>query len=399
MTTQQFFTLSTLIGAVALINSIAMVIVWRIHSSMRGLFVWVAAQFTLMFAWLPSLFVDVSVLNNPLFTAYNNSMNLCGMLLLLEGTLRFRGIGQAQTRLPWMLVVLAIIIALSVINRGDDAARYLFHDAVAALLLSGTAVGMLWRLVPYQHLAHGMAAFYLLCEAAIFLARWGLAAAITQGWSDMGTRSFNFPLFGGVAMCSLGTLYGLILSINAEAKRQVILNGLIDPLTGLDNRRALEQQLTRSLAQRSRTGGLLGLVYFDLDRFKSINDQSGHAVGDAVLVAVADRLRRTLRAQDQAARIGGDEFVVLLHGLDEADTVDAVAERLRLAVEGPLRLDSATVDIRVSTGTAVAPLHGEETDALLRRADAGMYRDKRGRTGTDAAPAGLVTALDSTSPS
>lgn len=379
MTTQQFFTLSTLIGAVALINSIAIVIVWRIHSGMPGLRLWVTAQFAFMAAWLPSLFVNIGVLNDPFFTVYNNSMNLGGMLLLLEGTLRFRSIGQARVRLPWMLLVVAIIVTLSFANRSNDVARYLFHDAVAGLLLSGAAAGMLWRMAPHQRLAHTMAAFYILVEAAIYLARWGLAVAVMQDWTEMGPRAFNFVLFGGVAMCCLGTVYGLILSINAEAKRRVILTGLIDPLTGLDNRRALEQELARALAQRSRTGGLLGLVYFDLDRFKPINDRWGHAVGDAVLVAVADRLRQDMRTQDLAARIGGDEFVVLLPGLEDAAALETVARRLHQAIEGPLRRDQTVIDIRVSMGTALAPLHGEMPEDLLRRADGIMYAEKRSR--------------------
>jgi diguanylate cyclase (GGDEF)-like protein len=393
MTTQQFFTLSTLIGAVALINSIAIIIVWRIHSGMPGLRFWVASQSAFMLAWLPSLFVNIGVLNDPFFTAYNNSVNLGGMLLLLEGTLRFRGIGQGRTRLPWMLLVMAIIIALSYVNRSNDTARYLFHDAVAALLLSGAAAGMLWRMAPHQRLAHSMAAFYLLAEAAIYLARWGLAGAITQGWTEMSSRSFNFALFGGVAMCCLGTLYGLILSINAEAKRQVILTGLIDPLTGLDNRRALEQELVRALAQRSRTGGLLGLVYFDLDRFKPINDHWGHAVGDAVLMAVAGRLRQDMRTQDVAARIGGDEFVVLLPGLEQPAALETVARRLHKAVEGPLLLDLGSVDIRVSMGTALAPLHGEIAEDLLRRADNMMYEHKRARQAPELLSPMLTTEL------
>lgn len=399
MTTQQFFTLSTLIGAVALINSIAIVIVWRVHSGMPGLRLWVAAQCAFMAAWLPALFVNISVLNDPFFTAYNNSMNLGGMLLLLEGTLRFRIIGQGRIRLPWMLMVMVIIIALSFVNRSNDIARYLFHDAVAGLLLSGTAAAMLWRMAPHQRLAHGMAAFYILVEVVIYLARWGLTAAIMQGWTEMGTRSFNFILFGGVAMCCLGTVYSLILSVNAEAKRQVILTGLIDPLTGLDNRRALEQDLARALAQRSRTGGLLGLVYFDLDRFKPINDRWGHAVGDAVLVAVANRLRGEMRTQDLAARIGGDEFAVLLPGLGEQAALEAVARRLRRAVEGPLRLEHSVIEIKVSMGTALAPLHGEVPEDLLRHADGIMYADKRSRHEPVPQPMPSMTELQDPAPS
>lgn len=380
MTMVQFFTLSTLIGAVALINFIAMGIVWGIHKDMRGLSAWTGAQLALGMAWLPSVFVNLGLLNDPYYTAYNNVMNLGGMLLLLEGALRFRRIGSARARLPWMGATFAITIVMSLVNRDDPVARYLFHDAVALLLLGGAAAAMLWRPAPYQRLPHGVTAFYLLVQALVYGCRWCLAAAISLSWTDLGAQSLNFTVFALLVLCGLGTLYGLILAINAEAKQQVIRMGLLDPLTGLDNRRALEQELARSLALRSRTGGLLGVVYFDLDGFKQVNDRQGHEAGDAVLVEVARRLRRFLRAQDVAARVGGDEFVVLLHELRDTAALHIATDRLRQVMEGPLPAETGyEVDIRISLGTAVAPLHGERGEMLLCAADSSMYRNKRER--------------------
>lgn len=380
MTMVQFFTLSTLIGAVALINFIAMGIVWRIHADMKGLSAWTGAQLALAMAWFPSLFVNLGLLDDPFYTAFNNVMNLGSLLLLLEGALRFRRIGSAQARLPWMGVTFAITIGMSVVNRDDTVARYLFHDAVALLLLGGAAAAMLWRTGPHQRLPHSLAAFYLVVQGLAYGSRWLVAALVSLGWVDLGAQSFNFAVFAILVVCSLGTLYGLILSINAEAKQQVVRIGLLDPLTGLANRRALEQELARSLALRRRTGGLLGVVYFDLDGFKPVNDRLGHEAGDTVLIEVARRLRRFLRAQDVAARVGGDEFVVLLHDLRDAASLCAATDRLRQVVEGPLPAEAQyDAEIRISLGTALAPLHGEQGEMLLRSADSSMYRDKRAR--------------------
>lgn len=395
MTMVQFFTLSTLIGAVALINFIAMGIVWRIHTDMKGLSAWAGAQLALAIAWFPSLFVNLGLLDDPFYTAFNNIMNLGGLLLLLEGALRFRGIGSDRPRWPWMGVIFIITIVMSLINREDPVARYLFHDAVAMLLLGGAAAAMLWRPALYQRLPHGLAAFYLVVQCLTYGSRWLLAGAITLGWSDLEPQSFNYTVFAVLVLCGLGTLYGLILSINAEARQQVVRMGLLDPLTGLDNRRALEQALARSLALRRRAGGLLGIVYFDLDGFKQVNDRLGHEAGDAVLIEVARRLRRFLRAQDVAARVGGDEFVVVLHDLRDIASLCAATDRLRQVVEGPLPVDAAyDVDIRISLGTAVAPLHGDQSEQLLRSADSSMYRNKRERQAPAEIPdlAGLTEA-------
>ncbi|OYQ33634.1 hypothetical protein CHU95_14775 [Niveispirillum lacus] len=389
MTMVQFFTLSTLIGAVALINFVAMAIVWRIHHDMKGLSAWTGSQLVVATAWFPSLFVNLGLVGDPYYTAFNNVMNLAGLLLLLEGALRFRGIGSGQARLPWLVMTFFITIVMSLINRDDPIARYLFHDAVAVLLLCAAAAAMLWRPASYQRLAHGLTGFYLLVQAVTYLSRWCLAIAASLGWTDLEPQSLNFTIFAILVLCCLGTLYGLILSINAEARQQVVRMGLLDPLTGLDNRRALHQELSRSLAMRGRTGDLLGIAYFDLDGFKQVNDQLGHEAGDAVLVEVARRLRQFVRAQDVAARVGGDEFVVLLHGLRDTACLSSARDRLRQAIEGPLSfIPHRDVDIRISVGTALAPLHGEQADMLLRNADASMYRDKRGRR-TASAPQDL----------
>lgn len=387
MTMVQFFTLSTLIGAVALINCVAMCIVWRIQPRMAGLRLWAGAQAAATVAWIPSMFVNLGLLNDPFYTAFNNMLNLGSMILLFEGALRFRAVAGAATRRPWLFVTFAITIVMSLVNREDAAARYLFHDAVAMLLLGGTAAAMLWRTEPYQRLPHFLTAFYVGAQALTFACRWGLAAAVLLGWTDMSAKSLNYAVFGTITLCSLGTLYGLILSINAAARHQVELMGLIDPLTGLDNRRALLLGLERVLAERSRSSGLQGIVYLDLDGFKSINDRYGHAVGDKVLQLVADRLCRSLRIQDQAARMGGDEFVVLLRDLPDAAALDEVAQRLRRAVEGPVPSDlDMDIQIRVSLGIAMAPSQGQEPATLLQQADADMYQDKRGRQNSQMPP-------------
>lgn len=169
---------------------------------------------------------------------------------------------------------------------------------------------------------------------------------------------------------------------------------LEDPLTGLANRRHFLAALERALRRRLRSGRPLAVLYLDLDDFKPVNDAFGHHVGDDVLVVVADRLRRSLRPGDLAARHGGDEFTVLLDEVAGVAGALVVAERVRSAVQEPVAVDRAEVEISVSVGVAVAQGSEAEATALLRRADDAMYEAKRRGRNQVVVQEGATTARD-----
>ncbi|MET0777729.1 MAG: diguanylate cyclase [Pseudomonas mandelii] len=150
-----------------------------------------------------------------------------------------------------------------------------------------------------------------------------------------------------------------------------------DQLTQLPNRALLRDRLQNSLAQARTDSGRMALLYVDLDRFKEVNDTHGHAVGDMLLQAVANRLKGCVRETDTVARIGGDEFVVLLHSIHASEDADNVAGKIRQVLAQPLRLDGHSVNIRPSIGVAHYPEHGTEEQQLFRHADEAMYATKR----------------------
>ncbi|AAZ98381.1 Putative diguanylate cyclase/phosphodiesterase (GGDEF & EAL domains) with PAS/PAC sensor(s) [Thiobacillus denitrificans ATCC 25259] len=153
-----------------------------------------------------------------------------------------------------------------------------------------------------------------------------------------------------------------------------------DPLTDLPNRALLLDRLRAAVSRNGRTGGRLAVVFIDLDRFKTINDSLGHAVGDAVLQAAASRLRSLTRDGDTLARLGGDEFVLLLDGLRDNAAAGAVAEKIITALERMLHVGSYPLHISASIGISLYPEDGRDAEALLRHADAAMYKSKeRGR--------------------
>lgn len=148
-----------------------------------------------------------------------------------------------------------------------------------------------------------------------------------------------------------------------------------DDLTGLANRRHLK---TRFWVLRRRSLPM-ALLYFDLNGFKAVNDSYGHEVGDMVLSIIGQRLTQSVRPEEMVARLGGDEFAVLLAGPD-LGAVDRVTDRLLEAVEQPIHLESGTVRLTASVGAATFPDDAESFEALLSRADARMYEQKRSLT-------------------
>ncbi len=149
-----------------------------------------------------------------------------------------------------------------------------------------------------------------------------------------------------------------------------------DPLTNLPNRRLLYDRLSMALAHAHRNQGRLAVVFFDLDRFKDINDSRGHAVGDSLLQEVARRLQLAVREDDTVARMGGDEFVAVLTEVTNKQYVMSVAERIIEGIKQPLQLGDEKIQVTCSLGVSIYPEDATEIEALLQNADAAMYRAK-----------------------
>ena len=151
-----------------------------------------------------------------------------------------------------------------------------------------------------------------------------------------------------------------------------------DSLTGLPNRAFFEGRLARAVRSASKYNERVAVLFLDSDRFKGINDNYGHAAGDAVLVAVATRVRAQLREEDLVARLGGDEFAVLLTPLHKTEDAERIADKIIASMALPVQLpDGSSVQTSLSVGIALYPDHGTTPGTLLHAADAAMYQAKR----------------------
>lgn len=175
----------------------------------------------------------------------------------------------------------------------------------------------------------------------------------------------------------------LIISIVRDVSERVRAQERIrhlafhDRLTGLANRMKLEDDLRAALAAADRHDDLVGVIFLDLDDFKPINDELGHAVGDFVLKEVADRMRCCVREIDTVARLGGDEFLALVPRVTARKDLAVVARKLEESIERPIALEGhPPVRVTASAGLAIYD-HGEDAEDLMNRADHAMYRAKQ----------------------
>jgi diguanylate cyclase (GGDEF)-like protein/PAS domain S-box-containing protein len=177
----------------------------------------------------------------------------------------------------------------------------------------------------------------------------------------------------------LGTVgFSRDITERKRAHDEILQLALYDALTKLPNRRLLQERLSLAVMQGRRDRAHLALIFVDLDKFKPVNDTLGHAVGDLLLTEVGQRLHQCVREADTVARVGGDEFVVLLTGISEVRDVLHIAEKIRESLNLPFDLAGGhRVSISSSSGVAIFPQHGADETALAANADRAMYQAKR----------------------
>jgi len=181
-------------------------------------------------------------------------------------------------------------------------------------------------------------------------------------------------------VCGQATHYiGIFSDISErkQAEERIRFLAQHDALTGLPNRLLLRDRLEHAFACADRDGRQIGLLFLDLDNFKTINDSLGHQVGDQVLQQVANRLVEELRAVDTVCRQGGDEFIIVLNGIVEVNDAALVSEKLKQALARPISVNNMALGLTASIGIAVYPNDGSDCETLIKNADAAMYFAKQ----------------------
>jgi diguanylate cyclase (GGDEF)-like protein/PAS domain S-box-containing protein len=204
------------------------------------------------------------------------------------------------------------------------------------------------------------------------------SAAVSLRHADGRQLAFEITAANHLASPDIGGILLTSRDVTAQAEltRRLQHQALHDPLTGLPNRQLFRDRLDTAIARAARSGARLGVIFLDLDGFKDVNDRLGHAAGDNVLRMASVRLKSAVRAVDTVARIGGDEFVVLLEDVDDAE-IERVASRIRLAIDTPFPIAGDALGMAASMGLALRADPAMTADELLHAADVAMYAEKR----------------------
>jgi diguanylate cyclase (GGDEF)-like protein len=187
-------------------------------------------------------------------------------------------------------------------------------------------------------------------------------------------------------------LLGITREINELKRAELNLQHLAthDPLTGLPNRYLMIDRLSQTLGHSQRTGAIFAVLFIDIDDFKAINDARGHEFGDLVLRSLGGTLVGTVRGSDTVARIGGDEFVIVLETLARREDAGIVADKILRSVARPFSVQRHSVHMTVSIGISIHPENGADAEVLLRAADYAMYLAKgQGKNRSLFCPEGL----------
>ncbi|EJM60210.1 bifunctional diguanylate cyclase/phosphodiesterase, partial [Pseudomonas sp. GM48] len=316
----------------------------------------------------------------------------------------------SQPQLPaWQLAFGALVMGAGIsamhytgmaamrMQPGIDYDPTLFGTSlVIAVGASGAALWIAFRLrqhTPYVRLIRGGAAvimgiaivgMHYTAMAAARFADGSFCGAAVDGLSGKGLD--NLVLITTLAVLSIALLTSILdarleartaslaLSLT-EANRELTQLALHDTLTGLPNRMLLADRIDQAMSRVCEEGGCFALMFIDLDGFKPVNDAFGHHMGDLLLREVALRLREELRSQDTLARIGGDEFVLLVQLNDQIDALNLAARQVEL-IAGAFRVAEHDLHISASVGIALYPGNGQSAHELLMNADAAMYHAK-----------------------
>ncbi len=161
-----------------------------------------------------------------------------------------------------------------------------------------------------------------------------------------------------------------------QIEQRILHQASHDTLTGLPNRKMLDERFKVAKSLADRNSKQMGLLFLDLDKFKHINDTLGHHIGDIVLKSVAERLNSSIRDSDLVARIGGDEFLVLASQIKDHGDLFSIAEKLLETMREPIYVEGQNLLLSTSIGLALFPKHGEDLYTLIKRADKALYHAK-----------------------
>lgn len=366
-----YLTIAVILSLMCLIITIIFTILNAINRIEKGIEM-LALSAAISFLGFLSAFFDPIIGNSQIFLG--NVGSLTSSFFLLEGILRFKNYKKSTLKMRYFLPALSLIILTSFINKDNVTNRFLIHDLVIAAILFTIAFLFIKGTKGNERKISRILSYAFIFEGLCFLYRWFLAA---NGYFESG--DIYYPFMGLFLLITMAWLMIYILSIlliiSYRAQLRITQLASTDSLTGLPNRRSLNENL-QLLIDNLKTGEEEYILFLiDLNGFKKINDNYGHAFGDLILQKMSEKIKNTIREKDLSGRLGGDEFIVVLRLHRNSDIIPMM-ERLRNYIEKPMLVDSYYVELKISIGYSLLADKNINLDDLMNKADMMMYNEK-----------------------
>lgn len=369
-------TLMLVLAALAVSSTLVFLLLWLVNRDMPGVSLLFYSSVLSLLSVITNFLTTSIQLPEGLSPFVSNSLSLTGGLLIVEGVMLFRGFVWRYRNLIFYTLV-ALLMLVSWTNRFDAQIRYIFHDGIMVGFGLVTAMMLLWRPVDVDELRANLLAVFGVLMMVLSLGGRGTMAILNPDTVEQGLGSTATQWFMlATVLFYMTWTFGLSIACYSRARHEVLLLAREDSLTGIPNRRSLDERLDLALADAQRNGEGFAVIMIDVNGFKSVNDVLGHRAGDQLLQILGKRLKETLRDVDYAGRLGGDEFLVIVRGTLALQGIDALIVRLKETLERKLDLRDGQVDLRLSLGVAQWPQDSDNIDGLLRAADLRMYAQK-----------------------
>ena len=356
--------------------SLATLLAWRLNSRVPGMrrFAW--GLLALSFGSVVGLFRVV--FPGPVVLLVFNAFTVGGLVAVAQGMRRFRDLPPlSRALMTGIAVPVAAAFLYWLLIRPSYPFRVALLSPVCALLSLDCAMSSFRGVSRRSRMIHWPIGFVFLFTATFLTIRMALAlSGFYNPGAPLATTIETISI-----ICSniayIGSAFSIMLASNTRLRLEAEEQANFDPLTSLPNRRLLLDRLQASEHNALMTGQRFGLIYLDLDGFKQLNDSLGHDAGDDILRRASAAMKLTAGLGNCVARIGGDEFVVLVERAADRNQVKDLAARMKLAVEREPVTPNQPERIRISCGVALFPDDGGSAHVVMREADAAMYSAKR----------------------
>lgn len=360
-------TLTIVLFLVSIMASGAMLLVYLINGSQNGPLRWSVGSLLAGLGFI-AMALEPWIGNYAIFL--NNSLLLLALFFLFEGILRYQRIGKTKARYYAMMLIYLLSSLLLFLYKDTAMYRYLIFDFLMVILMVLCGCFILYGTKGKSCMIHLAPALFFFLYAPFFAYRWYLALRYGCQCID-----FNGILMLFAIPWLLGWTLGLGLAYIYRINERLAQVANRDQLTGLENRRSLDNISKLIDLQGEGENEEFALFLLDINGFKKINDTYGHGVGDEVLKLTAKAILSTIREGDLAIRFGGDEFIVLLRNPDH-NSLGSMKERIREQVERDIAFDQWILHLRVSIGQAIFPEDSTTLEKLILLADSRMYQEK-----------------------